>query len=210
MARITPFENYSDDYDRWFNDNRSVYEMELEAVRDFIPENAFGLDVGIGTGRFALPLGINTGIDPSFKMAVKAAGNGLDVCIAVGESLPFKKEAFDFLLMVTSICFFDDVRSALGEAWRVLKKEGQIIIGFVDSQSELGRQYIARKDESRFYREATFYSVPEIISYLDDTGFSGFEFNQTVFTVPCDGYIKFKKGYGSGSFVVIKGLKKER
>ncbi len=37
MARIAPFENYSDDYDKWFTDNSSVYELELEAVREFIP-----------------------------------------------------------------------------------------------------------------------------------------------------------------------------
>ncbi len=208
MARIAPFENYSDDYDRWFIDNSSVYAMELEAVREFIPADKCGLDVGVGTGKFAIPFGIKTGIDPSFEMATKAKRRGIDVSLAVAEALPFKNGIFDFVLMVTSVCFFDDVSAAFNEAWRVLKRGGSIIIGFVDSQSELGKRYIEKKGRSRFYREATFYSVPELTGHLENSGFSDFEFNQTVFMEARTSGLKIRKGYGEGSFVVIKGVKR--
>lgn len=207
MARIAPFENYSDDYDRWFIDNSFVYAMELEAVREFIPADKRGLDVGVGTGKFTIPFDIKTGIDPSFKMAVKAKRSGIDVSLAVAEALPFKDGVFDFVLMVTSICFFDDVSAAFNETWRVLKRGGSIIIGFVDSQSGLGKRYIEKKERSRFYREATFYSVPELTSHLENSGFSDFEFNQTVFMEEQTSGVKVRKGYGEGSFVVIKGVK---
>lgn len=36
-----------------------------------------GLEVGIGTGRFAIPLGITTGIEPSAAMAAIAAKSGI-------------------------------------------------------------------------------------------------------------------------------------
>jgi SAM-dependent methyltransferase len=208
MARIAPFENYSDDYDRWFINNSSVYAMELEAVKRFIPADKRGLDVGVGTGKFAIPSGIKTGIDPSFEMAVKAKRSGIDVSLAVAEALPFKDEVFDFVLMVTSVCFFDNVSDAFNEAWRVLKHGGTIIIGFVDSESELGKRYIEKKERSRFYREATFYSVPELTGRLENSGFSDFEFNQTVFREEQPSGIKVRNGYGEGSFVVIKGVKR--
>jgi len=208
MAKIAPFENYSDDYDRWFTENSSVYAMELEAVKGFIPADKLGLDVGVGTGKFAIPTGIKTGIDPSFEMAVKAMRSGIDVSLAVAEALPFKDGIFDFVLMVTSVCFFDDVSSAFNEAWRVLKHGGTIIIGFVDSESDLGKRYIEKKERSRFYRDATFYSVPELTGYLENSGFSDFEFNQTVFMEEQPSGAKVRKGYGEGSFVVIKGVKR--
>jgi len=208
MARIAPFENYSDDYDRWFIDNSSVYAMELEAVREFIPDEKRGLDVGVGTGKFAIPFGIKTGVDPSSEMAVKSKNSGIDVSLAVAEALPFKDDVFDFILMVTSVCFFDDVSAAFNEAWRVLKRGGSIIIGFVDSESELGKRYIEKKERSRFYRDATFYSVPELTGYLENSGFSDFEFNQTVFMDEQPSGAKVRKGYGEGSFVVIKGVKR--
>lgn len=208
MARIAPFENYSDDYDKWFTDNSSVYELELEAVREFISTDKRGLDVGVGTGKFAIPFGINIGVDPSFEMAVKAKRSGIDVSLAVAEALPFKDEVFDFVLMVTSVCFFDDVSAAFNEAFRVLKPGGSIIIGFVDSESELGKRYIEKKERSRFYREATFYSVPELTGHLENSGFSDFEFNQTVFMEEQPSGAIVRKGYGEGSFVVIKGVKR--
>ncbi|HPR36601.1 MAG TPA: class I SAM-dependent methyltransferase [Spirochaetota bacterium] len=208
MAKIAPFENYSDDYDRWFIDNSSVYAMELDAVRGFIPADKHGLDIGVGTGKFAIPFGIKIGIDPSFEMAVKAKRSGIDVSLAVAEALPFKDEVFNFVLMVTSVCFFDDVNAAFNEAFRVLKPGGVIIIGFVDSESELGKRYIERKERSRFYSDATFYSVPELTGHLQNSGFSDFEFNQTVFMEEQNSGVRVRKGYGEGSFVVIKGVKR--
>jgi len=207
VANITAFENFSNEYDQWFCDNRSLYQLELEAVKDFIPENSYGLDIGAGSGKFSLPFGITIGIDPSFEMSLKSKKNGIDVYLAVAEALPFKSEVFDFALMVTSICFVDDVQKALDEANRVLRKDGEIIIGFVDKDSELGRKYNAKKNKSRFYSEAEFYSTDDIVKYLEKSGFGNFEFNQTIFGHGDYSKQKFRKGYGEGSFVVIKASK---
>jgi len=210
VANINAFENFSNEYDQWFSDNRFLYQLELEAVKDFIPENSYGLDIGVGSGKFSLPFGITTGIDPSFKMAFKSKKNGINVYLAVAEALPFKNEVFDFALMVTSICFVDDVQKTLDEANRVLRKGGEIIIGFVDEDSDLGRKYNAKKNESRFYGEAKFYSTADIINYLEKSGFGDFEFNQTIFSDGDYSKQKFRKGYGEGSFVVIRAFKRMR
>lgn len=208
MANIYAFENFSNEYDQWFDDNRLLYQLELEAVKDFIPENSYGLDIGVGSGKFSLPFGISIGVDPSFEMSLKSKKNGIDVYLAVAEALPFKNEVFDFAVMVTSICFVDDVQKSFNEANRVLKMDGEIIIGFVDKDSELGRRYNAKKNESRFYSEARFYSTADVVNYLEKSGFGGFEFNQTIFSDGDYSKQKFRKGYGDGSFVVIKAFKR--
>jgi len=58
MPRVEPFEKFSEEYDEWFVRNRDVYQAEVDAIKDLITPGKIGLEVGIGTGRFALPLGI--------------------------------------------------------------------------------------------------------------------------------------------------------
>ena len=41
-----------------------------------------------------------------------ARKRGLHVYDAVAERLPFESEQFDFVLMVTTICFLDDIRTS--------------------------------------------------------------------------------------------------
>ncbi|MDY6970043.1 MAG: hypothetical protein SVR08_15500 [Spirochaetota bacterium] len=37
MAKIEPFESFSEEYDEWFVKHREVYEVELNAIKNFIP-----------------------------------------------------------------------------------------------------------------------------------------------------------------------------
>ena len=207
MPKIEPFENYHDEYDEWFVRNRLVYQLEIDAIKDLLPRDSYGLDIGVGSGKFSLPFGITTGIDPSFKMALKSKISGINVFLAVAEELPFKNGVFDFALMVTSICFLDDLKKAFSEAYRVLRPGGHIIIGLIDPESDLGRKYIRRQSESRFYKDAEFYAPDEIVCLLEQSGFADFEFNQTVFSNKEYRQQKFKKGFGEGSFVVIRAAK---
>ena len=55
MPRISPFEKYAEQYERWFEKNRWVYEAELRAVKAMMPTVGIGLEIGVGTGRFAGP-----------------------------------------------------------------------------------------------------------------------------------------------------------
>jgi len=55
MAKIAPFEAHRNRYEQWFEDNRFAYEAEIEAVRLLLPKGGEGLEVGVGTGRFAVP-----------------------------------------------------------------------------------------------------------------------------------------------------------
>jgi SAM-dependent methyltransferase len=207
MPKTEPFESNTKYYDDWFERNRDVYEIELETVRQLMPDRfSSALEVGTGTGRFAGPLEIKTGVEPSTRMAELARKRGIHVCQGVAENLPFPDGSFDLLLMVTTICFVDDLPLSLEEAWRVLVPGGHILIGFVDRESELGREYRARRKESRFYREATFYSGDEIVESLHGAGFSNIESRQSIFPEE-EKFRRVREGYGKGSFVVLRASK---
>ena len=69
-----------------------------------------GLEVGVGSGRFAVPLGIHWGIDPSQRLAVMAKNRGIEVIRGEAEHLPYRAGSFDLVLMMTVICFLDDIQ----------------------------------------------------------------------------------------------------
>ncbi len=205
--KTAPFEQFPYRYEVWFEENNYVYESELRAVRQLLPKDGKGLEIGVGSGRFAAPLGIKVGIDPSAKMRSIAQSRGIQTFDGVAESLPFKDAEFDFALMVTTVCFLDDIDTAFAEAFRVIKPGGYFVIGFIDKDSPIGKIYQIHKDENPFYRVADFYSVKEVTDHLKQTGFYNFSYRQTVFRKLSE--VKkvepIREGYGEGSFVVIKG-----
>ncbi|MFW5945494.1 MAG: class I SAM-dependent methyltransferase [Candidatus Natronoplasma sp.] len=206
--KTDPFERHHERYDDWFNKHEKVYELELKAVRELVPSKGKGVEIGVGSGRFAYPLSIDFGLDPSKKMLQLANERGIQVVRSIGENLPFQDESFDFALIVTTICFFDDPLEALKETARILKSEGAVIIGFIDKESPLGHIYQKKKDDNVFYSVAKFFSVEEVIELLKKTGFSNFSFVQTIFgDMDRVDIEKPKKGYGEGSFIVVSAKK---
>jgi SAM-dependent methyltransferase len=71
-------------------------------------------------------------------MAAIAREREIKVYEAYTEELPFEDGSFDFVLMVTILCFLADPFQALSEATRVLKPEGRLIIGMIDRDSPPG------------------------------------------------------------------------
>ena len=209
IKRVEPFEKHAKEYDVWFDENELVYLSELEAVKSMLPDSGTGIEIGVGTGRFAAPLGIKLGLEPSKSMASLARQRGIEVAEGMAESLPFEDSSFDFVLMVTVICFLNDVGKALSEAYRVLKPGGCIVIAFIDKNSPIGKMYEQRKNEDVFYKEATFYSVEEVSDLLQQAGIKNLSFCQTVFQDTAEGeqVEKPQPGYGKGSFVVVRAEK---
>jgi SAM-dependent methyltransferase len=83
MPRIEPFEKYSGKYEDWFERNEFVYKSEIQAIKELLPNVKKSIEIGVGSGRFAVPLGIKTGVDPSLRMREIAQKKGVKVIDAV-------------------------------------------------------------------------------------------------------------------------------
>ena len=183
--------------------------MAIKEQFQKLPENLHGIEVGLGTGKFSVPLGIKEGVEPAKEMAALAVKRGISVVDGYAEQLPFGDLKFDFVLFVT-ICHLDNFKYALAEANRVLKRKGTILIGFLDKERSVAKQYIENRHRSTFFANANFYTVSRIQTLLKEAGFIDLVFNQTLFGLLDE--IKEiqipKEGFGEGSFVVVKATKK--
>ena len=171
-----------------------------------MPRTGRGIEIGVGSARFAAPLGIDVGIDPAAAMLEYARERGVNVARGVAEHLPFQDDTFDTALIVTTICFVDDIPRTLAEADRILSESGSLVIGYIDKDSPVGRIYQEKREQNPFYKEATFVSTEELLEALEVAGFSDFEFVQTIYhwLDEVDGLEPIENGYGDGSFVGIK------
>ena len=204
------FEIETERYDRWFDSHRAVYESEVEAIRAALPvPHGHGLEIGVGTGRFATPFGIMQGVEPAAAMRRVAETRGIHAVEGFAEALPSKDETFDFALMVTTICFVEDPERSCCEAWRVLKPGGCFVVGLVDLDSFLGREYEIQRDNNPFYRTARFFPVREVAELMTAAGFIDLRFWQTLFHHPDEIHVvePVMSGHGQGGFAVVAGVK---
>ncbi len=170
---MSVFDKFALRYDLWYEKpfGRSVFEVEVECLRSFIPKGKV-LEVGVGTGRFAHALGVNFGLDPSFEMLKIAKKRGIHAVVGIGESLPFKSEVFDACLLVVTLCFVKDPLEVLRECGRVLKEGGRLILGLVLSESPWADFYRRKAEAGHpIYKLARFYSYDEVGGFLKRGGF---------------------------------------
>lgn len=209
MPQTAPFDAHPDRYDTWFDRNEAAYLSELAAIRALLPDAGEGLEVGVGTGRFAVPLGLQHGVDPSPAMRKRARERGIRVSAGVAETLPYPNEHCDKVLMVTTLCFLDDPSQAFREAHRVLRPGGVFVVGFIDRASPLGARYERRRTKSRFYRSARFHTAAGVMRLLEEAGFKNVQARQTLFSDPekMAQPAPVRDGYGEGGFVVLRGKK---
>jgi hypothetical protein len=75
----------------------------------------------------------------------------------------------------------------------------------VDKDSELGGYYAAKRERSKFYKDATFFSAKNVLELLKKVGFRVEKINQTL--IPGDLQRTILDGFGKGAFVAIRVLK---
>ena len=212
MKTNLPFDSHVEEYEAWYDQYPFVFQSEVEALREMLPEGdkLTGIEIALGTGRFSEALGIKEGLEPSVNMRRLAIQRGIEVVDGTAEQLPYADLRFDFVLMAFCISYFEDLHTVFREAHRVLKNKGTLVVGFVDRKSTIGGQYEKHKPESTFYKAANFYTVDKVVEELTKAGFRHFKFCQTLFR-PLDEIKEFEpstSGYGDGSFVVIQARKK--
>lgn len=209
MPKTTPFDTHPDRYDGWFDRRDAAYQSELRALRALLPDEGDGLEIGVGTGQFAAPLGIEHGVDPSPAMRERARERGLDVRDGAAEALPYPDDRFDKALMTTTLCYLDEPVRAFGEAFRVLRPGGVFVVGALTRGSPLGRRLEERRGENVFYEPAQFHTASEVIRLFEGAGFEELQARQTLFSDPktMTDPDPVREGHGDGGFVTFRGEK---
>lgn len=196
-------------YDAWYDLHKYAYLSELEAVKKALPQKGRGLEIGVGTGRFAAPLGIKMSVDPSLKMIALARKRGVNARIGRGEDLPFKKASFDYAAIIVTLCFVKNPIKVLAEAYRILKPGGVLILGVIEKDSFWGR--LCQKKRSVFYKNARFFKKKELLRLLKNAGLTDFKAYWTL-SQPPDKMTHIEipkiKRTRKSSFLVIRCQKK--
>ena len=137
----------------------------LEAIVGLAGDRGRLLEIGVGTGRIALPLaaaGLDvTGVDLSFpmvsKLLQKSGGpTACRVALADATHLPFAEATFGAGLGVHVLHLIGDWRRAVAELVRVVRPGGVLLfdVGASDTRRSGGRRGPAREIEERFQKEA--------------------------------------------------------
>lgn len=167
------FDKEAEDYDQWYNSKLGSFVDRVEtelAFKLFQPHKEMKiLDVGCGTGNFSVKLaeiGCKVvGIDLSEKMLNIARAkikedldlefHQMDVC-----KLDFSDEEFDGVFSMAAFEFIGEPQKAYKEMYRVLKKNGNLLIGTINRESKWGEFYLSKKiEENSVYKHAEFKTL---------------------------------------------------
>lgn len=166
------FERYADEYDHWFEEHPREYQQELARIRRLLPDpGPCAVEVGVGSGRFAAPLGIPLGIEPSCSLGRMARRRGIEIIRGRAEAIPIRDGSCSSALLVTVICFLDDPVLAFRELHRILAPQGTLVLAFIEREGQIHRRYIREGGKGRFLSHATFYSQEEVLAFLEETRF---------------------------------------
>ena len=186
-TRVSPFDSLASAYDDWFEEEGKLpFAIEVQAFQEILPFLPKPwLEIGVGSGRFAQALGIETGIDPSFKLLEIAKKRGITTLTGRGEQQSFAKESFGTVFLIVTLCFLDSPLDVLREAYRILMPDGKVALGLVLRESPWGKFYQRKQQQGhRFYKYATFYSYDELIGLLEEAGFLLEKVVSTLFQEP--------------------------
>lgn len=130
------------------------------------------LDLGCGTGVYSYWLneqGLSvTGIDISSGMlnVAKSKVNADQIKFLKGdiEHLPFENETFDLVISNIVLEFTANPKEIVKEAFRVLKKDGRLVIGFIGKNSSWGKMYQekGKQNPNSVFSKAKFFSQDDI------------------------------------------------
>jgi SAM-dependent methyltransferase len=186
---LSLFDKLAPEYDAWFDrEGRLIFLIEVRAFRELLPSlPSPWLEMGLGSGRFAQALGIETGVDPSFKLLQIARRRGINAFLGRGDQELFDEGSFGTVFLIVTLCFVDSPLDILKEANRILAPSGKLVLGLVLKESPWGQLYQQKKDEGpRFYKYATFYSYDEVSKLLAQSGFVTEKIVSTLFQRPVE------------------------
>lgn len=189
-------EVYKEKSKQTFNDQASIYESTyngrhakklynsvIEKVDKFNCKNV--LDIGCGTGTILSLLSINeniclSGVDLSEEMiniAKQRLKGSIELKIGDSEKLPWEDDTFDAILCTDSFHHYPEPEKVLNEMARVLKANGNLIIGDPWGISPFRQvtNWLLQYSKNGDYR---IYSKAEISKLLLKCGFKSVNWNR--------------------------------
>jgi len=193
---VATFDVFAEKYDLWFETplGRYVADTEKRLTLDMAaPQKGEKmLDVGIGTGFFALEFlkrGAEiTGIDVSLNMLDVARRKGFkNVSPGDAVDLDFPDETFDLVVSITALEFIKEPRKAVSEMARVCRKGGRVIVGTLgaDSWWAVKRRQEMKNNPASVFHDAHFYTLTELRRICAGLG-KNLTLAGAVFAPPCD------------------------
>lgn len=167
-------------YDEWYKSKLGnfVDEVETRCVFDLFKakKGMKVLDVGCGTGNFSIKLAKMgcevVGIDVSEEMLkvaeAKVREEGLNIKFYKMDAhqMEFEDNTFDGVLSVTAFEFLKEPEKAIEEIFRVLKPNGQLLIGTINKNSKWGEMYLSKDfQENTVFKYANFKTIEDMKSY---------------------------------------------
>ena len=205
------FDASAADYDAWYDRHPQMYAAEIAAVERMVDREAGGsgpaLEIGVGSGRFAGPLGIDVGVDLAPRMVALANSHGCRAVVGDAERLPFRDGAFTWTAFLTSLCFMADPARVLREAWRVTSPGGFVVVAFLNRLSAEGRAREAAKATDAYFASASLLSGPELAGLLGRAGFAPEDSCQVVAQ---DGTYDVGSGADRGLYCAMRGRRADR
>lgn len=146
-------------------------------------------------------------------MLIGSKVRGLDAVMGLAERLPFADAVFDFVLMVTTLCFLVSPQDSLLEVKRVLRDHGMVAVCIIPRESSCGKLYVEKARKwHEIYAVPCFYSVNEVKALLRECGFRPDRMCSVLEYGPGDApRIEIPRiGRGSGGFVYIRAFRSRR
>ncbi|MEM0141630.1 MAG: class I SAM-dependent methyltransferase [Thermoplasmatales archaeon] len=156
---INYFEANYKKYDQWFESHRREYDEQLTFLKGIIPVGT-GIEIGVGTGRFAAPLKISFGLDSSREMLRLARKRGVKTILGSAYETKLPDKSFEYSLFYMTLCFLKYPERAIKEASRISKKVISVII---DKRCAYAEGLM--KEKAGFYALANFYTDSEIVDF---------------------------------------------
>ena len=176
------------DYDHqksrtWKSENGFGAEILDEVLNAFAGfENKLLLEVGVGSGRNANPLlekirPCFIGLDLTREMLHKARNKLLayrhhsELILGDAEHLPFLADAFDAILCMSTMHYFEDQKKTLEDYGQLLKEGGTFVYGDLSPHEADNREFFETLERTISRAHRRYYKASETKRLLETHGF---------------------------------------
>jgi len=174
---------------RWRAIKKIIKKLKSPILDVGCGNGAFSIETAIMTGNLVIGFDINReGILFAKRVANRKKVNNVCFLIADARKMPFKEEVFKSAICLEVLEHIEEDHAVLSEIFRVLRRDGQLIITSVGPSYTLYTFLPIFTDGTNlgknFYREMDHvrdgYSIDILTRCLSDVGFRTVEFNEFI------------------------------